>query len=59
MNLQAHPSAHTINANAPQARKAVLEEYYTCGSCYGKPAALIVLELVHQLTAGLTAADLW
>lgn len=45
--------------NRPQLRKAQLDDYYSIGSFYGKPAALSALALIEQSTAGLVADDLW
>jgi hypothetical protein len=57
-----HAHKYTTNkqqTHNPQERKALLDEYYGYGSCYGKPAALCALALIDQASSGLTMADLW
>lgn len=42
-----------------QERRALLDDYYNYGSCYGKPAAMCTLALIEQRSAVLSMADLW
>jgi hypothetical protein len=55
-------SPHTLTPSPLQTlqeRKALLDDYYGSGSCYGKPAAVSMLSLIEQCNPALAMEDLW